>query len=56
MKSMNLPSPNDGDAAAMLWAFHIEPIKAPKSAWEKTARGNQPAKGYSLKDKLKRRR
>ncbi|HVZ80315.1 MAG TPA: terminase [bacterium] len=56
MKSMNLPSPNDGDAAAMLWAFHIEPLKQPKNVWEKAARNNRQAKPYSLKDRLSRAR
>lgn len=55
MANLGLPSPDDGDAAAMLWAFFIPQIKAPKSAWEKTARGDQQAKPYSLKDRLKKR-
>jgi len=54
MKSMNLPSPDDGDAAAMLWAFHIPKLEAPKSAWEKMARDRNKGKAYSLRDKLKR--
>jgi hypothetical protein len=55
MKGLNLPSPDHGDTAAMRWAFFIPQIKAPKSAWEKTARGDKPQKAYSLKDRLKGR-
>jgi hypothetical protein len=52
MKSMNLPSPDDADTLAMLCAFHVPQIKAPKNAWEKNARDGQPKKAYSLKDRL----
>lgn len=56
MRDLNIPSPDDGDSAAGLWAFHFEPIKRPRSVWEAAARGSQPAKAYSLADRLKRKR
>lgn len=55
MKKIGLPSPNDGDTIAMRCATYIPPIKTGQALWEKTGRGGQKAKPYSLKDKLKRK-
>lgn len=55
-KDFDLPSPDDGDAAAMLWAFPIPRLEKPRNVWEKgvkAAQGTQ--KPYSLTGSLNKR-
>jgi hypothetical protein len=56
MKGLGLPSPDDGDSAAMLWAFHIPQLEKPKSAWDKMAQQRNKGRVYSLKDRLNKGR